>query len=37
MTFDLDSLLTARGLGLAALFLGLLLVVRGTLGAPLAP
>jgi Kef-type K+ transport system membrane component KefB len=29
MSFDLDSLLTARGLGLAALFLGLLLVVRG--------
>lgn len=30
LTFDLDSLLTARGLGLAALFLALLLVVRGT-------
>jgi Kef-type K+ transport system membrane component KefB len=30
MTFDLDSLLTARGLGLAALFLALLVVVRGT-------
>ena len=29
MNFDLDSLLTARGLGLAAMFLGLLLVVRG--------
>lgn len=29
MTFDLDSLLTARGLSLAALFLGLLFVVRG--------
>jgi len=29
LTFDLDSLLSARGLGLAALFLGLLLVVRG--------
>ena len=29
MDFDLDSLLTARGLGLAALFLALLLVVRG--------
>ena len=30
LTFDLDSVLTARGLGLAALFLALLLVVRGT-------
>ena len=30
LTFDIDSLLTARGLGLAALFLTLLLVVRGT-------
>jgi Kef-type K+ transport system membrane component KefB len=30
LTFDLDSLLTARGLGLAVLFLSLLLVVRGT-------
>ena len=30
MTFDLDSLLTASGLALAALFLGLLLVTRGT-------
>ena len=30
LTFDLDSLLTARGLGLAVLFLLLLLVVRGT-------
>jgi Kef-type K+ transport system membrane component KefB len=29
LTFDLDSLLTPTGLGLAALFLGLLLVVRG--------
>jgi Kef-type K+ transport system membrane component KefB len=29
MTFDLDSLLTATGLGLAVLFLALLLVVRG--------
>ena len=29
MNFDLDSLLTAKGLGLAALFLVLLLVVRG--------
>ena len=29
MQFDLDSLLTAKGLGLAALFLALLLVVRG--------
>ena len=29
MNFDLDSLLTAKGLGLAALFLALLLVVRG--------
>ena len=29
MTFDLDSLLTPTGLGLAALFLGLFLVVRG--------
>jgi Kef-type K+ transport system membrane component KefB len=29
MNFDLDSLLTATGLSLAALFLGLLLVVRG--------
>jgi Kef-type K+ transport system membrane component KefB len=29
MDFDLDSLLTARGIGLAALFLALLLVVRG--------
>jgi Kef-type K+ transport system membrane component KefB len=30
LTFDLDSLLTARGLALAAIFLVLLLVVRGT-------
>jgi Kef-type K+ transport system membrane component KefB len=30
MNFDLDSLLTATGLGLAALFLGLFVVVRGT-------
>ena len=30
MNFDLDSLLTPAGLGLAALFLGLFLVVRGT-------
>jgi Kef-type K+ transport system membrane component KefB len=30
LTFDLDSLLTASGIALAALFLGLLLVVRGT-------
>jgi Kef-type K+ transport system membrane component KefB len=29
LTFDVDSLLTARGLGLAALFLVLLLVARG--------
>ena len=29
MNFDLDSLLTPEGLGLAALFLGLFLVVRG--------
>jgi Kef-type K+ transport system membrane component KefB len=29
LTFDLDSLLSARGLGLAALFLALFLVVRG--------
>ena len=29
MTFDIDSLLTADGLGLAALFLALLLVARG--------
>lgn len=29
MTFDLDSLLTVRGLALAGLFLALLLVVRG--------
>ena len=29
MNFDLDSLLAAKGLGLAALFLALLLVVRG--------
>jgi Kef-type K+ transport system membrane component KefB len=29
MNFDIDSLLTAKGLELAALFLGLLLVVRG--------
>jgi Kef-type K+ transport system membrane component KefB len=29
MTFDLDSLLTPTGLGLAALFLSLLIVVRG--------
>jgi Kef-type K+ transport system membrane component KefB len=29
MTFDFDSLLTATGLGLAVLFLALLLVVRG--------
>jgi Kef-type K+ transport system membrane component KefB len=30
MSFDLDSLLTPTGLGLAALFLALLIVVRGT-------
>ena len=30
MNFDLDSLLTPAGLGLAALFLGLFVVVRGT-------
>ena len=30
MTFDIDSLLTAEGLALAALFLALLLVTRGT-------
>ena len=30
MTFDLDSLLTPTGLGLAALFLALFVVVRGT-------
>jgi Kef-type K+ transport system membrane component KefB len=30
MTFDVDSLLSSTGLALAALFLGLLLVVRGT-------
>jgi Kef-type K+ transport system membrane component KefB len=30
MTFDVDSLVTPTGLALAALFLGLLLVVRGT-------
>jgi Kef-type K+ transport system membrane component KefB len=30
MNFDLDSLLTPAGLGLAALFLGLFIVVRGT-------
>jgi len=30
LTFDLDSLLTGSGLALAALFLALLLVVRGT-------
>jgi Kef-type K+ transport system membrane component KefB len=29
MTFDVDSLLSATGLALAALFLGLLVVVRG--------
>jgi Kef-type K+ transport system membrane component KefB len=29
MTFDLDSLLTAKGLAIAVLFLGLLFVVRG--------
>ena len=29
MTFDLDSLLSMTGIGLAALFLGLLVVVRG--------
>ena len=29
MTFDIDSLLSATGIGLSALFLGLLLVVRG--------
>jgi len=29
LTFDLDSLLTARGLALTALFLGVLLLVRG--------
>jgi Kef-type K+ transport system membrane component KefB len=29
MTFDIDSLLTAGGLALAALFLGLLLLTRG--------
>jgi Kef-type K+ transport system membrane component KefB len=30
MTFDLDSLLSSTGLGLAAVFLALLVVVRGT-------
>ena len=30
MNFDLDSLLSPTGLGLAALFLALLVVVRGT-------
>jgi Kef-type K+ transport system membrane component KefB len=30
MNFDLDSLLTPAGLGLASLFLGLFIVVRGT-------
>ena len=30
MNFDLDSLLTPTGIGLAALFLGLFVVVRGT-------
>ena len=34
MTFDLDSLLTASGLALAALFLALLLVTRGTAALP---
>ena len=29
MTFDLDSLLTPTGIGLAALFLGLFVIVRG--------
>ena len=37
MNFDLDSLLTPTGLGLAALFLGLFLVVRGTPVPALAP
>ena len=37
MNFDLDSLLTPTGLGLAALFLGLFLVVRGRAVAALAP
>jgi Kef-type K+ transport system membrane component KefB len=30
MNFDLDSLLTAKGVGLAALFLGLLVLTRGS-------
>jgi Kef-type K+ transport system membrane component KefB len=30
MNFDLDSLLTAKGIALAVLFLGILLVTRGT-------
>jgi Kef-type K+ transport system membrane component KefB len=34
MTFDIDSLLTASGLALAALFLALLLVTRGTAALP---
>jgi Kef-type K+ transport system membrane component KefB len=34
MTFDVDSLLTASGLALAALFLSLLLVTRGTAALP---
>ena len=37
MTFDIDSLLTAEGLALAALFLALLLVDPRRVGAPLAP
>ena len=34
MTFDIDSLLTASGLGLTALFLALLLVTRGSAAFP---
>ena len=37
MTFDLDSLLTPTGLGLAALFLALFVVIRGDACAALAP
>ena len=36
MNFDLDSLLSPTGLALAALFLALLAVVRGSAGSPLA-
>ena len=36
MNFDIDSLLTAEGLALAALFLGVLLVDAGNVGAALA-